>query len=228
MYMFFERRDMPGQVSVLHVDDEPDVLDLSTQLFERADSRFSTVTANSGAAGMEVLADHDVDCIVSDSVRMPDGEAFIETASRETDAPIVLFTAKEWNDVADEAIAADVAEYVRKADASDYQTVISHVRQLSDEGDVDGDDRRLIGQHDFSSRVELGVSIVHAVENAVGGDATEFDPLYDSVDADALERLFAPAAEGPNPGNVEVHFAYEGLDLAVAADGRITASSVPN
>ena len=227
MYVFSVRWSMPGQVSVLHVDDEPDVLELSTQLFERTDSDVSMVTAGSGPAGIEALTTHDVDCVVSDSVRMPDGESFVEAASRTTDAPIVLFTAKEWNEVAGDAVAADVSEYVRKADASDYQTVIRHVQRLAGDEDADGG-RRLIGQHDFTSPVELGVSIVEAVENVVDGDATEFDPLYDAVDADALESLFAPAAGRAQTENVEVRFSYQGLDLAVAADGRITAATASN
>jgi CheY-like chemotaxis protein len=219
---------MSRRVSVLHVDDEPEVLDLSTQLFERADADLSTITAGSGPEGMDALASHDVDCIVSDSVRMPDGESFVEAASRTTDAPIVLFTAKEWREVASDAVSANVSEYVRKADNADYQTVVDHVRRLCDDGpSVDGD-RRLIGRHDFGSHAELGVSIVEAVEEAVGGDSSDFGPLYDAIDADALERLFAPVAGRSSTDDVEVHFQYEGLDITVTADGNITTTSLPN
>ena len=227
MYLFGQRRIMSGHVSVLHVDDEPDVLDLSKQLFDRTDSSLSMVTAGSGPEGVEALQTHDVDCIVSDSVRMPDGQSFIEAASRETDAPIVLFTAKEWRDVADDAIAADVSEYVRKADPADYEDVIGHVRHLSGGSAEEADRRHLIGRHDFSSNVELGVSIVEAVERFVDTDATELDPLYDAVDADALERLLAPSARGRTAEDVEVHFSYADLDLTVTASGSITVSGVP-
>jgi DNA-binding NtrC family response regulator len=215
-------------MSVLHVDDEPNVLDLSKKLFERRAPQVSVTTAGSGPDGMDALAEHDVDCIVSDSVRMPDGESFVEAASRETDAPIVLFTAKEWRDVATDAVAADVAEYVRKADPADYEDVIGHVRRLTGDAVEEADRRHLIGQHDFSSNVELGVSIVEAVGTVVGCDVNDLEPLYDEIDADALERLFDPiAGDGPT-GRVEVRFSYQGLDLAVDADGNITVDSKPN
>jgi DNA-binding NtrC family response regulator len=218
--------DMPAPISVLHVDDEPDVLDLSTKLFERQDSRVSVVTAGSGPAGMDVLSSRDVDCVVSDSVRMPDGHSFVEAASRATDAPIVLFTAKEWREVASDAVAADVAEYVRKADVSDYKSVLKHVLRLTDDTAKEtAANRRLIGRHDFSSPTELGVSIVHAVETAVDEDVDEFDPLYDTIDPDALESLFSPVRGSADGGQLEVHFSYHGLDLAVSGDGNIAIRS---
>ncbi|WP_372909604.1 HalOD1 output domain-containing protein [Salinigranum sp.] len=220
---------MPATISILHVDDEPDVLDLSTNLFERRDSRVSVVTAGSGAEGMDALATNDVDCVVSDSVRMPDGQSFVEAASHVTDAPIVLFTAKEWQDVASDAVAADVAEYVRKADVSDYKTVLKHVLRLTDEIETPtASNRRLIGRHDFSSPTELGVSIVHAVETAVDEDLETFEPLYDVVDPDALEAVFGPVSGTPDASRLEVRFSYHGLDLAVSGDGSIAVVSDAN
>lgn len=219
---------MSGRISVLHVDDEPNVLDLSKKLFERRAPEVSVTTAGSGPEGMDTLSEHDVDCVVSDSVRMPDGESFVEAASRETDAPIVLFTAKEWRDVATDAVAADVAEYVRKADPADYENVIGHVRHLAGDADEEAGRRHLIGRHDFSSNVELGVSIVEAVGNVVDGDVNDFEPLYDEIDADALERLFSPLTGDSCAEHVEVRFSYQGLDLAVEANGNITVGSKPN
>lgn len=211
---------MSEAISVLHVDDEPDVLELSTRLLERQDSRVSVTTAASGSEGMDVLATRDVDCIVSDSVRMPTGESFVEAASRTTDAPIVLFTAKEWEDVAPDAIAAEVTEYVRKADASDYKTVLRYVLNLADVGASAHE--RLIGSHDFSSATELGVSITQAVESVLGGDVTDYEPLYDVVDTGVLERLFAPVSTPTNRRSVTVTFEYMGLNLCIDAHGRIT------
>lgn len=213
---------MSATISVLHVDDEPDVLDLSANLFERGDSRVSVVTAGSGSDGMAVLENRPVDCVVSDSIRMPDGESFVEAASRATDAPIVLFTAKEWRDVAADAVAADVSEYVRKADVSDYKTVLRHVLRLTDDPTVDpAPARRLIGRHDFESPTELGVSIVHAVDEVVEGEAVDFDPLYDAVDPDALESVFAPVVGTTHASQLEVRFEYQGLELVVSGDGNI-------
>ena len=217
---------MPETISVLHVDDEPDVLELSTQLLERRDPRISVTTAGSGADGLTALENGRVDCIVSDSIRLPDGESFVEAASRQTDAPIVLFTAKEWAEISTDAVAAEVAEYVRKADAADYKEVLRHVLHLTGmDGREASASRRLIGSHDFGSNGELGVSIVRAVHGVAGGDLDEYDPLFDAVDPDALETLLASSAERHDRDAVEISFTYHGLDLTVRTDGSITTSS---
>jgi CheY-like chemotaxis protein len=213
---------MSEQISVLHVDDDPHVLDLSASLFDREDASVSVLTAGSGPEGMEALSEHRIDCVVSDSVRMPDGESFVEAANRTTDAPIVLFTAKEWSEVAADAVAADVAEYVRKADVHDYETVIDHVLRLTgDAADpVHRPSRRVVGHHDFGSSTELGVSIVQAVDPLVEDDP-DAPLLYDSIDADALASLFEPISGDPGADRIEVRFRYRGLDLVVAGDGTI-------
>jgi CheY-like chemotaxis protein len=218
---------MPESISVLHVDDEPDVLELSTQLLERRDPRISVTTAGSGSDGLAALEENRVDCIVSDSVRLPDGESFVEAASRRTDAPIVLFTAKEWAEISSDAVAAEVAEYVRKADAADYKDVLRHVLRLTSPDGGDDPEARLIGSHDFASNGELGVSIVRAVHGVAGGDIDEYEPLFDVVDPDALETLLASGADRPDPDGIEISFTYHGFDLSVRTDGSIiTTTSV--
>lgn len=216
---------MSGTLSVLHVDDEPDVLDLSTRLLGQQGPRLSVVTAASGPEGIATLENHRVDCIVSDSIRMPDGEPFIEAASRKTDAPIVLFTAKEWDEVAAAAIAAEVSEYVRKADTDDYGYLRQHVLRLVDPDRRTGPEYRLIGSHDFCAHNELSVSLARAVETVSGGDLTDSEPLYDAVDPDALEQLFEPVVGRPEAASVEVSFTYHELDLVVRGDGSILTSS---
>jgi DNA-binding NtrC family response regulator len=223
-------RHMSEAISILHVDDEPEVLELSTRLFERRDTRISVTTADSGSDGLAALEERRVDCIVSDSIRLPDGDSFVEAASRRSDAPIVLFTAKEWDEVAADAVAADVAEYVRKADAADYKEVLRHVLRLTDADAERTSDRRLIGSHDFSSNAELGVSIVRAVQDVAGGDLDEYDPLFDAVDPDALETLLASGADrhDADPDAIEISFTYHGLDLSVRTDGSIMTTSSVN
>jgi CheY-like chemotaxis protein len=218
---------MPEQISVLHVDDEPDVLELSTQLLERREPRISVTTAGSGSDGLAALETTDVDCIVSDSVRLDNGESFVEAASRETDAPIVLFTAKEWNEISSDAVAAEVAEYVRKADTSDYKDVLRHVLRLTGPDRTRQPDHRLIGSHDFGSNGELGVSIVRAVHDVAGGEIDEYEPLFDTVDPDALETLLAPNHGRSGTADVEISFTYHGFDLSVRADGSIVMAASP-
>jgi len=66
-------------ITVLHVDDEPDFLDVATELLQQQSSNFNIITETSGTEALERLATSDVDCIVSD-YRMPgqDGIELLE------------------------------------------------------------------------------------------------------------------------------------------------------
>jgi len=118
----------PETIHVLHVDDEPDVADLAARFLERADERFTVVTATSAEQGLAVLADSAVDCIVSD-YDMPgqNGIEFLE-AVRETepDLPFILYTGKGSEEIASEAISAGVTEYMQKGTGTDQYTVLAN------------------------------------------------------------------------------------------------------
>lgn len=65
-------------------------------------------------------------------------------------------------------------------------------------------------------------SVVEAVAEATGRDATALRPLYDVVDADALDALLDPASYRSSDLRWgRVSFRYEGCDVAVHADGRV-------
>ncbi|MDS0261061.1 PAS domain S-box protein [Haloarcula sp. S1CR25-12] len=117
-----------ADVRVIHVDDEPDFADTVADLLEREDDGFTVETATSASQGLNQLADHDVDCIVSD-YDMPDqnGIEFLETV-RETapDLPFILFTGKGSEEVAGDAISAGVTDYLRKERGTDQYTVLAN------------------------------------------------------------------------------------------------------
>lgn len=107
------------------------------------------------------------------------------------------------------------------------------IRRLNDsriENDAEdgagGDDpasRRRIHTASFSGGRDSrpSRSVVEAVAEATGRDATALRPLYDVVDADALDALLDPA--GYRSSDLRwgrVTFRYEGCDVAVHADGR--------
>lgn len=59
--------------------------------------------------------------------------------------------------------------------------------------------------------------VIHALANATSTEPHEVDPpLYESVDADALDALVASATD------LEVSFDHGGHTVAVQADGTIT------
>lgn len=67
-------------IRVLHVDDEPEFVDMAATFLEREDSRIDVRTANSPADGLEILANYELDCIVSGyDVPQTNGIELLET-----------------------------------------------------------------------------------------------------------------------------------------------------
>ena len=115
-------------IHVLHVDDDPDFTDLAATFLEREDDRIAVRTADCAEAGLAALADHDVDCVVSD-YDMPgrNGIEFLE-AVREThpDLPFVLFTGKGSEEIASDAISAGVTDYLQKESGTSQYAVLAN------------------------------------------------------------------------------------------------------
>lgn len=57
--------------------------------------------------------------------------------------------------------------------------------------------------------------VIEAVAEATDGDPLDMEPLYDVVDPEALDCLFATAVTG------HVSFQYDGHDVTVHSDGRV-------
>ncbi|PSQ12234.1 hypothetical protein BRC93_02855 [Halobacteriales archaeon QS_5_70_15] len=112
---------------VLHVDDEPDFAGMVATLLERAEGRFEVTTARSADAGLEHLAENEVDCVVSD-YDMPgeDGLAFLERVRSEYgDLPFVPFTGKGSGETASEAVSAGVTDYLQKSGRTDRYELLA-------------------------------------------------------------------------------------------------------
>jgi hypothetical protein len=66
-------------------------------------------------------------------------------------------------------------------------------------------------------------TIATSVARATGKDPTEISPLYNTIDVDALADLFGTNSMEPHrlPTGT-VNFQYEGCDVTVFADGKVT------
>ena len=113
----------PGEVTVLFVDDERRLLSIvASRLKDEMAGPLEVVTATHATEALERLEQLEVDCVVSD-YQMPgmDGlELLRECRERDPDVPFILFTSKGSEDIATEAINADVTDYLRK-DVGDEQ-----------------------------------------------------------------------------------------------------------
>jgi PAS domain S-box-containing protein len=113
-------------ISVLCVDDEPGLADLTATFLERFDDHFTTITAESAQAGLDYLSTNRVDCIVSDH-DMPrmDGLEFLEAVrANDPDLPFILFTGRGSEEIASDAISAGVSDYMQKRSGNDQYTVL--------------------------------------------------------------------------------------------------------
>jgi len=84
---------MGDRIRVLHVDDDPDLADITALFLEREDPRITVETVSNATEGLERLDDLDldanVDCIVSDhDMPGPNGIEFLEAVrERDPDLP---------------------------------------------------------------------------------------------------------------------------------------------
>jgi len=115
-------------IRVLHVDDDPDVSELTATFLKRADERFDVETVADATEGLDRLDGRTFDCVVSD-YEMPglDGIEFLERVrERRPELPFVLFTGKGSETVASEAISAGVTDYLQKETGTDQYTVLAN------------------------------------------------------------------------------------------------------
>ena len=136
-----------ARIELLHVDDEPDFADLTAEFLEQADGRFVVHTATTPDDGLDILADHDVDCVISDH-NMPGwtGIEFLEAVrDRYPNLPFVLYTGKGSEEVASDAISAGVTDYLQKGTGTDqYELLANRIRNAvsARRATADADQRR--------------------------------------------------------------------------------------
>lgn len=69
---------------------------------------------------------------------------------------------------------------------------------------------------DWAEYDELGRAVVTATAEAMDADPAEMEPLYDAVDPDALDSLFADSE-----GAAQVTFRVCRLEVLIRSDGRV-------
>jgi PAS domain S-box-containing protein len=118
----------PGDLRLLHVDDELDFAEMAATFLERNDDQFTVETASSASDGLDRLTDTAFDCVISD-YDMPgrNGIEFLETVREEySNLPFILFTGKGSEAVASEAISTGVTDYLQKAGGTEHFALLAN------------------------------------------------------------------------------------------------------
>ena len=74
--------------------------------------------------------------------------------------------------------------------------------------------------HEMDGPASLSVTVVTAVSDALGAEPTAVDPLYWSIDPDALDALFESTVD-ESGSSVQVAFVHDGCSVAVRGDGEV-------
>jgi len=198
---------MPAPIRVLHVEDNREFASMTKTWLERRVEAITVERVPKPADGLGWLADSRPDCIVSD-YQMP-GMTGIEFLGevRETDPnlPFILFTSKESETVATDAIDAGVTDYLQKDTGMTQYALLAHrIEHAVGKRRAETDYRSLLDNapegiaiHDSETGVVVDANarfctlIGHARENILDRPAAELSA--EASDGDSLDQQLAAA-----------------------------------
>jgi PAS domain S-box-containing protein len=183
-------------VRVLHVDDDERFLSLSGEMLGEVAPEVEVVTATDAEAGLALLDERSIDCVVSDySMDGTDGIEFLSTVrERDPDLPFILFTGHGSEEVASDAISAGVTDYLQKGTGDEYRLLANRIESAVE---------AYRAKHSATRYRDLLESAVDAVDDpfylvdpdgelALWNEATTAVTGYDDLGGRRPEELFVP------------------------------------
>jgi len=118
---------MTVPITILHVDDDPAITELTAEFLERENDHFDVEATTRVDEALRMLADEPPDCIVSDyDMPSTDGIGFLhEVRRRYPELPFILHTGKGSEEIAAEAISAGVTDYIQKQGGSERYLLLA-------------------------------------------------------------------------------------------------------
>jgi PAS domain S-box-containing protein len=121
-------RTVSESIRLLHVDDDPEFIDLTVEFLDREYEKFDILQATDADAGLETLQTEPIDCVVCD-YKLPgmNGIELLETVrGKYPELPFILFTGKGSEAVASRAISAGATDYFRKGRIEDQYELLAN------------------------------------------------------------------------------------------------------
>jgi len=121
-------------IRVLHVDDEQGQLDFTKSFVEQSDSTIKIESVSTPEAALRRLEEEFFNCVVSD-YQMPvlNGIELALKIREINDIPIIIYTGRGSEEVAEDAFAAEIDDYIRKeTNPSHYQVLARRIRSAVD------------------------------------------------------------------------------------------------
>ncbi len=86
-----------------------------------------------------------------------------------------------------------------------------------------------VDRSDENSQRSLSFEVINAIAEKEEVDTTaieppEYEPLYEVLNPEALDALFAPREDGSPRANGRVKFTYCGYQVTVTSDGEVKVS----
>lgn len=119
---------MTKPITVLIVDNEPGFADLAGEMLERQRDAIVAETATNAEEALAAIDERPIDCIVSD-YEMPTltGLELLERVrANDPDLPFILFTGRGSEEIASEAIAAGVTQYLQKESGEEQYALLAN------------------------------------------------------------------------------------------------------
>lgn len=156
------------EITVLVVDDDPDLLDLTASFLKRERDEFSVKSEPNPEDALERLRENPVDVIVSD-YDMPgmNGLKFLEAVREEhEDIPFILFTGKGSEEIASKAISKGVTDYLQKGtDSSQYSLLANRIANAFEQYESR---KRLVQSQQKFSKLVMNSTDMLGIVNAQG------------------------------------------------------------
>jgi len=153
-----------GNIRVLHVDDEPEQSEFLKLFVEEFDPGLEVESVISPVEALRLLEEESFDCVVSD-YQMPgmDGVELARRIRETSDIPFIIYTGRGSEEVASEAFAAGVDDYLQKqVDPSHYEVLAKRIKMAVERSRAEGLYSAVVeGSRDAFS-IMVGTTVVYA------------------------------------------------------------------